>query len=39
MPNGYMQDHPAIKRLVRPMLGFKDLDCAPPLTSSIRSPS
>ena len=31
------QDHRAIKRIVRPMLGFKDFDCARRLIAGIET--
>jgi len=31
------QDHRAIKRIVRPMLGFKDIDCARRLIAGIET--
>ncbi len=31
------QDHRAVKRIVRPMLGFKDFDCARRLIAGIET--
>ena len=37
MNNVVEQDHRAIKRITRPMLGFKDFDCARVILSGIET--